>query len=64
MHIALSRGDIDALCRWPDQVWRVIIQRVGSLLNIRIRTAMGSLNTGVRHHRDVITESRDLVSRD
>jgi ABC-type nitrate/sulfonate/bicarbonate transport system substrate-binding protein len=61
MHIALSRGDIDAYVGAEPGPGVSLSSGVGSLVEYPYSTAMGSLNMVFGTHRDVITEKPDLV---
>jgi ABC-type nitrate/sulfonate/bicarbonate transport system substrate-binding protein len=61
MHIALSRGDIDAYVGAEPGPGLSLSSGVGSLVEYPYSTAMGSLNMVFGTHRDVITEKPDLV---
>ena len=61
MHIALSRGDIDAYVGAEPGPGVSLSSGIGSLVEYPYSTAMGSLNMVFGTHRDVITEKPDLV---
>ena len=61
MHIALSRGDIDAYVGAEPGPGVSLSSGVGALVEYPYSTAMGSLNMVFGTHRDVITEKPDLV---
>jgi NitT/TauT family transport system substrate-binding protein len=61
MHIALSRGDIDAYVGAEPGPGVSLSSGVGSLVEYPYSTAMGSLNMVFGTHRDLITEKPDLV---
>src|SRR6201995_2956384 len=61
MHIALSRGDIDAYVGAEPGPGVSLSSGVGTLVEYPYSTAMGSLNMVFGTHRDVITEKPDLV---
>ena len=61
MHIALSRGDIDAYVGAEPGPGVSLSSGIGSLVEYPYSTAMGSLNMVFGTHRDVIAEKPDLV---
>src|ERR1700709_1161875 len=61
MHIALSRGDIDAYVGAEPGPGVSLSSGVGTLVEYPYSTAMGSLNMVFGTHRDIITEKPDLV---
>src|SRR3982074_2162207 len=61
MHIALSRGDIDAYVGAEPGPGVSLSSGVGSLVEYPYSTAMGSLNMVFGTHRDVIMERPDLA---
>jgi ABC-type nitrate/sulfonate/bicarbonate transport system substrate-binding protein len=61
MHIALSRGDIDAYVGAEPGPGLSLSSGVGSLVEYPYSTAMGSLNMVFGTRRDVIEEKPDLV---
>ena len=61
MHIALSRGDIDAYVGAEPGPGVSLSSGVGTLVEYPYSTAMGSLNMVFGTHRDVIAEKPDLV---
>src|SRR3954453_12470552 len=61
MHIALSRGDIDAYVGAEPGPGVSLSSGVGTLVEYPYSTAMGSLNMVFGTHREVIAEKPDLV---
>src|SRR6201986_4196521 len=61
MHIALSRGDIDAYVGAEPGPGVSLSSGIGSLVEYPYSTAMGSLNMVFGTHRDVIAQKPDLV---
>jgi NitT/TauT family transport system substrate-binding protein len=61
MHIALSRGDIDAYVGAEPGPGVSLSSGIGTLVEYPYSTAMGSLNMVFGTHRDVIAEKPDLV---
>ena len=61
MHIALSRGDIDAYVGAEPGPGVSLSSGIGELVEYPYSTAMGSLNMVFGTHRDVITEKPELV---
>jgi NitT/TauT family transport system substrate-binding protein len=61
MHIALSRGDIDAYVGAEPGPGVSLSSGIGSLVEYPYSTAMGSLNMVFGTHRDVIVQKPDLV---
>src|SRR5260370_20469292 len=61
MHIALSRGDIDAYVGAEPGPGVSLSSGIGSLVEYPYSTAMGSLNMVFGTHRDAIAQKPDLV---